>query len=315
MPEFADVSVIMPAYKAEATIARALTSIAAQTVLPKDVIIVDDGSPDGTYKVAQQMADKMNGVTLLLFRQDNLGPGAARNHALTKATGKYVAFLDADDEWLPEKLERSMAHLSRHDYDLVSHNGWVVEGDGTSSDLDCASRFEAYAEDPFVGLYEKGFIDTCTVVCRRDKVFEAGGFDPDLPVGQDFDLFLTLLGRPEASFFVFRDPLVKYHITPGSVTSHTWRRLKCQIRILKRHAPALKGHKGCTLKSLWFRTLAIHYEALTVFKRRKEISNILAVCCRLPFVLLCVTVQNFTGFKDERIGGLARAANAAVREA
>ncbi|MBF0128927.1 MAG: glycosyltransferase family 2 protein [Alphaproteobacteria bacterium] len=266
-PETADVSVIMPAYRAAATIGRALASIAAQTLLPREVIVVDDGSDDGTSEAAQAMVPGMNGAALRIFRQDNQGPGAARNHALTKAACRYVAFLDADDEWLPEKIERSMAHLAEG-YTLVAHDGWVIRG-GETEALECSRRF-ASGRDPYVELYRRGYIDTCSVVVLREAVMEAGGFDAELPVGQDFDLFLSILGQPGTPFLVFPERLVRYHITPGSVTSNTARRLSCQLRILRRHAPRLARFPGLTLPSVWFRVLAVHYEALTVYRSRRD---------------------------------------------
>ena len=95
----------MPAYNAERTIVRTLDSIAGQTVKPKEVIIVDDGSTDKTAENAETMRPRMNGVDLIIIRQEHKGAGAARNRALQEAGSDYVAFLDADDEWLPEKLE------------------------------------------------------------------------------------------------------------------------------------------------------------------------------------------------------------------
>ena len=80
--KFADVSVIMPAYQAAATIHRALRSIALQTLKPREVIVVDDGSDDDTRKLANNYISQMNGIKLRVFQQKNLGAGAARNKAI-----------------------------------------------------------------------------------------------------------------------------------------------------------------------------------------------------------------------------------------
>ncbi|MBT7943959.1 MAG: glycosyltransferase family 2 protein, partial [Alphaproteobacteria bacterium] len=127
---FTDVSVIVAAYQAADTITRTLTSIAAQTLKPVEVVVVDDGSTDATFKTAQAFEPQMNGIQLRVVRMDaNQGAGAARNHAIEESTCGTLAFLDADDEWLPEKLERSMAHLMGSNYCLIAHDYWTGDGD------------------------------------------------------------------------------------------------------------------------------------------------------------------------------------------
>ena len=279
---FADVAVIMPAYKAEATIARALGSVAAQTVKPREVVVVDDGSPDGTSAAVEAMMGAMNGIDLKLFRQDNAGAGAARNRALKEATATWVAFLDADDEWLPAKIERSMAVLEAGNYTLVAHD-YEENRDGVKTHAECARRFMAAGDDPLGELYRRGYIDTCSVVTEREAVLAVGGFDATLPVGQDFDLILKVLERDGATFTVFPDPLVRYYITPGSITSNTDRRLACQMRILLRHAPALKRGR---LRSVLFRTLAVHKEALDAHRMHGRWGGVVRTLIKLPFNLL-----------------------------
>ena len=115
-PEFADVSVIVAAYQAAGTIGRALRSIAGQTLKPREVVVVDDGSSDGTFEAAESEAPNMNGIELRVFKTwENHGAGAARNRAIAESREPTLAFLDADDEWLPEKLERSTARLEAGD--------------------------------------------------------------------------------------------------------------------------------------------------------------------------------------------------------
>ena len=108
------ISVIIPAYKAFLTIERALASVAVQTLKPEQVIVVDDGSGDGTFEIAEAFKDQFHGFELKILSQQNLGAGAARNRATHEATGDWLAFLDADDEWLPEKLAISMKAINKH---------------------------------------------------------------------------------------------------------------------------------------------------------------------------------------------------------
>lgn len=109
--ETADVSVIIPAFRAADTIGRALASVAAQTCTPREVIVVHDESDDGTADAAEAMRGALGPIALRIIRQPYQGDDAARNSALALANGALVTFLDADDEWLPEKLARSLPHL------------------------------------------------------------------------------------------------------------------------------------------------------------------------------------------------------------
>lgn len=287
-PAAADVTVIVPAYRAADTVGRALASIAVQTLSPRAVVVVDDGSPDDTFARAEAMRSHLAGIELKVIRQDNAGAGAARNRALAEATTPYVAFLDADDEWLPQKLERSMARMAEGDYVLIAHDSVEIR-DGHETRLDCAARFRAYEDAPFVGLYRRGFIDTSTVVARRDAIMAAGGFDTTLANGQDFALWLAVLAKPGARFLVFDEVLSRYHVTAGSIMSHVERRRRCCMAIARRFAPALREHPGSPLASLWFRTIAVHREAAVAHLARRDWAQALRACALTPVSLADAT--------------------------
>lgn len=289
----ADVTVIIPAYRAADTIDRALASVAAQTLKPKATVVVDDGSPDNTYDRARGWQDRLPGTRLTVLRQVNSGPGAARNRALAEARTAWVAFLDADDEWLPGKLERSMAFANTGQYQLIAHDSVEVDG-SQERRIECARRFEASAA-PFVELYRRGFIDTATVVASTEAVREAGGFDVALPNAQDFDLWLAILSRPGARFVVFGDVLSRYHRTPGSVMSHIDRRRNCCLMIARRHVGALAHHPGSPFLSLVFRTVAVHREAIVAYRLKSDLRGILrtlfALAGTLPSICLWYLVR------------------------
>ncbi len=290
MPGKTDVSVIVAAYLAAGTIERTLSSIAAQTLKPLEVVVVDDGSTDGTFEVAKACAPGMNGIELLVFRtEDNQGAGAARNRAIMESTGTFLAFLDADDEWLPEKLERSMSYLEGSDYRLVAHDYWTGENE-QAVHHDCEKRFRE-GRDAFATLYRKGYIPSCSVVARRDAVIAAGGFDPGLRNAQDFDLWLAMLREPGTPFLVFGEPLLRYHITPGGIMSHTQRRLRCGMTIASRYYPDLKSRPGSALISLWFRVAALHLEAMRAYGARADVAGFLRTLAAVPLQLLTTTLQ------------------------
>lgn len=269
------VSVIIPAYKAAETIERALASVAAQTTKPLEAVVVDDGSEDGTFEKALAFREKMNGVDLKVFSQENRGAGAARNRAVEAAAGDWLAFLDADDEWLPEKLTVSMGEIEDKGLSLFAHNYTAVR-EGRENLVDCRARFEASGE-PYAGLYRKGYLATSTVVVSREAVNAACGFDETLATAQDFDLWLKIL-REGAPFLVGAQALTRYHVTAGSITTHTRRRLDCGLRIARRHAPS-----GADLR---YRILAIHYEAVRAALAQGRWLAALGYLAELPLRLL-----------------------------
>src|SRR5690348_3025712 len=102
----ANISVIIPAYNAANCIQRAIDSALAQTLPPREVIVVDDGSTDETPRLVVSYGERVH-----LIQQSNAGPGAARNRAVRASRGEWLAMLDADDSWLPQKLERQLAYI------------------------------------------------------------------------------------------------------------------------------------------------------------------------------------------------------------
>jgi glycosyltransferase involved in cell wall biosynthesis len=263
------------------TIERALASVAAQTLKPEKVIVVDDGSDDGTFEIADAFKDQFHGIELRVFSQKNLGAGAARNRAIDEATGDWLAFLDADDEWLPDKLAISMESIFKNNIVLVAHNYFAVEGSQKKLVV-CNARYEA-AANPYRGLYRKGFLATSSVVVRRDSVLEAGGFDETLETAQDFDLWLKILKKKNARFRVEPDALLNYFVTPGSITCHTARRLDCTLRVAIKHAPSWPD--------LYFRICGVHYESVCSALGKGKITQALGFFVKFPFHLLRLTYE------------------------
>lgn len=296
-PRVTDVTVIIPAFRAAATIDRAMASVASQTLRPRAVVVVDDGSPDNTFDRALAWQGRIDGTTITVLQQPNSGPGSARNRALAEAQTEWVAFLDADDEWLPDKLERSMAHADTGQYVLIAHDSVEVQN-GEERRLDCARRFRD-SPIPFVGLYRRGYIDTATVVARLEAVRTAGGFDTSLPNAQDFDLWLAMLSSPKSRFIVFDDVLSRYHRMPGSVMTHIDRRRSCCMVIARRYALHLAAHPGSPLASLWFRTLAVHHEAI----RAHYANGNLAGAFRSVLALAPNLVASSVGYLAGRLRG------------
>ena len=115
------VSVVIPTYNRAGTVGRAIASALAQTDQDREIIVVDDGSTDATAAVVARLGDAVRYV-----RQENRGVAAARNRGIREARGAYVAFLDSDDEWLPEKLDRQVTVLEREPLQRLARDGELV---------------------------------------------------------------------------------------------------------------------------------------------------------------------------------------------
>lgn len=258
-PGVADVSVITPAFNAQASIARTLASIAAQTLHPREVIIVDDGSTDGTVAAAEGFAPEMRGIALKILHQDNRGAAAARNRAIQVAAGHWLAFLDADDEWRPAKIERCMAELARHGADMAVHDYIRVES-GTELFIDCA-RHCPPGIDPFVAQLLYGFISSTSVVVRHELVRRVGGFDAALRSSHDYELWLALLVESGTRFCMIPEALSRYHITPDGISSNATLRRAASLTALARHWRALKNRAAFPPLVAAARATIVHMQA------------------------------------------------------
>lgn len=188
----ADCVVIVPFYNRRHTILRTLASVQAQTVRPKRVILVDDGSSDdGAQLVRQWMAGLGGHLECHLIQQSNAGPAAARNHGLARAgQSKFVAFLDSDDIWPADFLERAQDTLSGDDRAVAaSCDRKLVYCDGTPPKVQDSS---VLAERAALWMLENGAGIASATLFRRAAIDRRGGFDPQLISGEDTALFLPL---------------------------------------------------------------------------------------------------------------------------
>lgn len=205
------VSVIIPTYNRARFVGEAIDSVLAQTYKDYEIIVVDDGSTDNTQEVLKHYGHKIR-----YFRQENKGISAARNLALEKARGEYIAFLDDDDLWLPEKLEKQIDVLERNpDLAFVASETHVINGKGEIID-----RFKRGKGDveTFENLRQQYFVPMLTTVVRRKCLDSVGGFNPSLPICQDHDLWLRL-----AKIYKFRYidvPLAKYRMHANNITKN-----------------------------------------------------------------------------------------------
>jgi glycosyltransferase involved in cell wall biosynthesis len=202
MPTF---SVVVPAYNAAATITRALRSAEAQTYAPHEIIVVDDGSTDDTAEVV-----RMQFPEVVLKQQRNLGVGAARNTAFAIAGGDFVVFLDADDEWMPERLQRIASYTSLHpERDIVTTDAIVQRPDGSTYPFYDDNRLFPDPDKQLEALLEKNFIFVGAAI-RTSAVRAIGGFDTTIGHQSEYEVWVRLLIQGSRAGLV-NEPLVTYH--------------------------------------------------------------------------------------------------------
>jgi glycosyltransferase involved in cell wall biosynthesis len=187
------ISVVIPVYNASRSIADTLTTVFAQTRTDYEVLLVDDGSSD-VIALDQAIAPWRHRIRL--FRQHNAGAGAARNLGINNSVGQFIAFIDADDGWMPEFLERQVRLLEvRQDLGMVWTNG-LIRGNTPLAGRTYFETTQSCEPPSFHSL----LVQTCTVltssvVVRRTALEAVGGFDQRIRRGQDFDLWLRLAHR------------------------------------------------------------------------------------------------------------------------
>ena len=184
---------IIPTYNRCELLPRALESVLAQTHAVDEIIVVDDGSTDGTGKMLRKRFAGLLGGCLRYVWQPNAGVSGARNHGLRLARGRYLAFLDSDDVWLPEKTARQLAWLEDHPgFGMVLCD--VARIDGALRDIDVFHRRDALPEDGWnlgAVLHNPSLVPA-SVMMRRAVLDNVGGFDESLRTAEDIDYHLRI---------------------------------------------------------------------------------------------------------------------------
>jgi hypothetical protein len=233
-------SIVIATHNAAGTIADAVESALAQTLPPLEVIVGDDGSTDQTAAALEPYRERIR-----YFRQEHRGVAATKNAALEIVRGDFFAVLDADDAYLPDRLEALAAlSVARPDLDLLCTD-LEYEVDGRS-----AGRFEATCPfdvaDQRTAILERCF---CAVpAMRRSTLLRVGGFDEAMRTGSDWECAIRLIHGGAAAGFV-DEPLYRYRVHSGSLTADRLATLRERIEFLERvgRIQALHGHERSTL--------------------------------------------------------------------
>ena len=214
------VSVILPVYNREALIARAVESVLAQTYQPIEILVVDDGSTDGTHAALEAFGDDITVLT-----QRHAGVYAARNLALRHARGKLVAFIDSDDVWLPQRLELQVPLMRLPEVGLVFGDALhVPERKRTCFEVSPPARGRVADRFAFAN-----FVPTITVLARRSCLESAGGFSEENEISCDYVMWFRIAMSHELDYV--DDVVAEYSVHPGGISYDLGRAIESRMSL------------------------------------------------------------------------------------
>ncbi|HWB13964.1 MAG TPA: glycosyltransferase [Pirellulales bacterium] len=227
------VTTLMPVFNGEAFVEEAVESVLGQRGVDVELIVIDDGSEDSTPEILAKYGDSIR-----VIRQENSGHVKARNMGATVARGDWLAFLDADDYWLPDKLAKQLA-LAGEDAGMVYTNrrnfGSIERVGNTATDA-----YPLWEGNLFQPLLFGNFVTVSSAIIRRDVFLELGGFDESLLVCEDWDLWLRF-SEAGGVARVCQEPLTCYRWHASSMTNNQQRMCAGRVKVLERALATARG--------------------------------------------------------------------------
>lgn len=220
------VSVIIPTFNRAERVQRAVASVVAQSRPPDEIILVDDGSTDATEEIITR-----NYPQIRYIRQENRGISAARNFGIQNASGNWIAFLDADDEWLPRKLEKQILALKQNLAYRVCHTDeiWIRSGKRANP----KKIHQKFGGEIFEKCLPRCVISPSSVIIHKQVFDQVGLFDPTLPVCEDYDLWLRVCSR-FAVLYVDEPLIIKYGGHSDQLSRKYWGMDRFRIAALEK---------------------------------------------------------------------------------
>ena len=220
------ISVIVPTYNRVHQLPRALDSILCQSCSPKEIIVVDDGSTDETSALMTSEYPE-----IVFIQQQNVGVSSARNVGIKRASGDWIAFLDSDDEWLPEKLEIQMKALYENSGKKICHTNeiWIRNGKRVNP----KKKHEKFGGWIFQKCLPLCCISPSSVIIHKSIFKEIGLFDYSLPVCEDYDLWLRITARNPV-LYIEEPFLIKYGGHEDQLSKKYWGMDRFRIKSLEK---------------------------------------------------------------------------------
>lgn len=302
------VSVIIPTYNHAQYVLAALESAFAQTLQPVEIIVVNDGSPDDT---AERLRPLVEAGRIRYIEQPNAGQGAARNRGLAEAGGKYIAFLDDDDRWPPDKLRWQVDALEQApNAAMVYGPHELLSADGAQTSDDPNQSAHEPADDAYSAFRRRNWIlSVGQTLIRGDALRAIGGFDSAIWGSDDWDLYIRL--ARQGSFLFEPKVALHYRRHDSNASSSALRHAVNHLKVVRRHigllnVPLLVRHQreasryflsrlmthasaarcdGRYREALKAQGIALTFRPSLIFKRRwmaPFVANVLSIAPRAP---------------------------------
>ncbi len=206
------ISVVVPAYNSQRTILETINSVLEQSFTDFELIVINDGSTDGTLELLSNIKD----ARFKVYSYPNGGLPVARNRGIVRATGEFVSFIDADDLWTPDKLELQLQALQQNPQAGVAYSWTICMGNNGNSFHPGVS--ESFQGNVYPKLLVGNFIGSgSNVLLRREAIESVGYFDESLKSCEDWDYWLRL--APKWEFVVVPEPQIIYRLSSGAMSS------------------------------------------------------------------------------------------------
>ncbi|AHF85159.1 glycosyl transferase [Rhizobium leguminosarum bv. trifolii WSM1689] len=280
------ISVVIPAYNAEKTLLETLTSVSKQSYDKLEILVVDDGSRDGTFDLAQDYGRSDRRVRVL--RQENGGVARARNHGIREAHGLYIAPVDADDIWHPEKIELQLQAVRKlPDGHGVAYNWYAaIDENGV---IFGHSRPVMHEGNIFEPLLRENFIGNgSTPLMPRAELLRCGGYDAGLRDNgaegcEDLKLYLAL--AETLPFALVPDFLTGYRFTRGNMSSNAYRMLKSHALVM---APIIARYPGLMsdIRTAQFNTTHWYFNKALADRDYVQVKKLAPMMAKYPAKLI-----------------------------
>lgn len=234
MNDIPKISVICPVYNSAQFITRTLEGIFSQNMKPYELILSDDGSTDSSLRVISEVLGEYSNIPVTVLKNPHRGPGAARNAGINNAKGEWIAFIDSDDIWKSNKLEKvSEIILQNKQVNFICHAEEHLFLNGSIEILDYGAWYDPN-KSLTLQLYNKNLFSTSAIICKRKLLMDVGLFDEKLMSAQDYELWLRLSSHIQPYFI--REVLGTYLDRQGNISSkNALRRWKNMVIIALRY--------------------------------------------------------------------------------
>jgi glycosyltransferase involved in cell wall biosynthesis len=288
-------SIVIPSYNSSHLISETLDSVRRQTFRDYEVLVTNDGSTDNTEAVLEEYGRMWPDFPLKVIAQTNKGIGGARNSGVFRAIGDFIAFLDADDHWYPEKLQRVKEIIdTNYGIDIVCHDEMEVRGDGKR----VRSRYGSVRNPAYEFLlFKTNSLSTSATVVKRLLAIDAGGFseDPTFNSAEDYEFWLRL-AKIGAKFEYLPEVLGEYRRVEGSITQQNEYHLRNIFNVVEHHLDQLRSEDKYlpkTIDRIHMRKKAEHLASLArVYAKTGNRWLALRTHCQAisiyPFSLKCI---------------------------